>query len=74
MKHSYRSVGSCRICGNTNLVDVLDLGKQYLTGVFPRTAEETHLTKGPLQLVECQGGKEACGLVQLRHHKCPVKN
>ena len=68
MKHSYRTVGSCRICGNTNLVDVLDLGKQYLTGVFPRTAEETHLTNGPLQLVECQGGKEACGLVQLRHN------
>jgi NDP-4-keto-2,6-dideoxyhexose 3-C-methyltransferase len=68
MKKNYESLSHCRICKNTNLVEVLDLGDQYLSGVFPRSAESTHLTKGPLKLVECQGGEEACGLVQLAHN------
>jgi NDP-4-keto-2,6-dideoxyhexose 3-C-methyltransferase len=44
---------------------VLDLGEQYLTGVFP-TAPDATLTRGPLQLVRCTG-PSACGLVQLHH-------
>jgi hypothetical protein len=44
---------------------VLDLGEQYLTGVFP-TAPDEKLTRGPLQLVRCSG-PSACGLVQLGH-------
>jgi NDP-4-keto-2,6-dideoxyhexose 3-C-methyltransferase len=56
----------CRICGNTRLVGVLDLGVQMLTGTFPRTRTE-NITAGPLRLVKCVGGNEACGLLQLEH-------
>ena len=62
---AYTSVESCRICGNTNLARVLDLGEQMLTGVFPRS-RDMRVTTGPLQLVKCMadGG---CGLLQLAH-------
>lgn len=53
----------CRICGNPHLVQVLDLGEQMLTGVFPRS-RATQVTTGPLRLVKCMG-KDACGLLQL---------
>lgn len=55
----------CRICGNPHLVQVLDLGEQMLTGVFPRS-REMQVTTGPLRLVKCMG-EDACGLLQLAH-------
>lgn len=61
-----RRIDSCRICANTELVPLLDLGEQSLTGVFPRQRDEP-LTRGPLELVKCEGDERACGLVQLRH-------
>jgi len=62
----YRKVLKCRICGNTHLERVLDLGKQMLTGIFP-CEKELDITTGPLCLVKCIGGDEACGLLQLEH-------
>jgi NDP-4-keto-2,6-dideoxyhexose 3-C-methyltransferase len=63
----YRQVTRCRICGNERLAVVLDLGEQYLTGVFPRTTDET-ITRGPLRLVKCEEtGSGACGLLQMQH-------
>lgn len=56
----YRRITGCRICGSEQLDVLLDLGTQFLTGVFPRRPDET-LTKGPLTLVRC----DTCGLVQL---------
>jgi len=35
----YKSVKNCRICGGENLVRILDLGTQMLTGVFPKTKD-----------------------------------
>ena len=61
----YTKASACRICGNSNLVTVLELGEQCLTGVFPRTSAEK-LTKGPLTLVKCVG-EGCCGLLQLAH-------
>jgi NDP-4-keto-2,6-dideoxyhexose 3-C-methyltransferase len=55
----------CRICGNQNLVTVLDLGEQALTGVFP-THRDEKVTSGPLRLVKCVGDT-FCGLLQLSH-------
>ena len=63
---SFHSIDSCRICGNTELVSVLHLGEQSLTGVFPRHRTD-RLTRGPLELVKCHGDAGCCGLVQLRH-------
>lgn len=60
-------VKRCRICGNSDLERVLDLGDQALTGVFPRTPAE-QVGHGPLRLVKCVGdNEEICGLLQLEH-------
>ena len=65
----YRQIDRCRVCGNTRLVSILSLGKQFLTGVFPSSPDDK-ITCGPLELVKCHGD-EACGLVQLRHSYDP---
>lgn len=52
----------CRVCGNTHMSVVLDLGEQELTGVFPKE-KGVKLTEGPMQLVWCP----ECGLLQLGH-------
>jgi NDP-4-keto-2,6-dideoxyhexose 3-C-methyltransferase len=62
----YKKLEQCRICGNTHLQRVLDLGEQMLTGVFPRK-KNASITTGPLRLVKCVGGDEVCGLLQLEH-------
>lgn len=59
-------VTACRICGNPQLVTVLDLGQQALTGVFPK-ASAPEVPTGPLTLVKCHGQPGCCGLVQLGH-------
>ena len=41
---------------------ILELGEQYLTGVFPKRPNQM-LTRGPLTLARCRG----CSLVQLLH-------
>lgn len=43
-------ISKCRISGSTDLISVLSLGDQYLTGVFPKNTNEK-ITKGPLELV-----------------------
>ena len=57
----------CRICGNPNLVSVIDMGKQPLSGVFPKPSEPDP-SSSPLDLVRCDISAKpgACGLVQLR--------
>lgn len=57
----------CRICNNSNIVEVCNFGVQYLTGVFPKNEkEQEQLTSGPLILVKCHG-ENCCGLLQLKH-------
>lgn len=63
---AFTRIDRCRICGNSRLVTVLDLGEQMLTGVFPRERDAS-ITSGPLRLVKCFGGDEVCGLLQLEH-------
>jgi NDP-4-keto-2,6-dideoxyhexose 3-C-methyltransferase len=60
-----KKIEKCRICGNRELVEVLDLGVQALTGVFPQSRSQK-VTSGPLRLVKCMGG-DVCGLLQLQH-------
>jgi C-methyltransferase-like protein/putative zinc binding protein/methyltransferase family protein len=59
-------VRRCRICGNPQLSPVLSLGDQCLTGVFPKSQDHI-VHRAPLDLVRCDGGDKACGLVQLAH-------
>jgi hypothetical protein len=58
-------IEKCRLCGNTNLIPVLSLGTQALTGVFPRSTSDL-ITKGPLEVVKCHG-EDSCSLLQLAH-------
>lgn len=57
----YTQISKCRISESTNLVTVLSLGEQYLTGVFPKSVNE-EVTKGPLDLVWCPDS----GLLQMK--------
>jgi hypothetical protein len=59
---AYKEIKQCRVSGSNNLVPVLNLGYQVLTGVFPKSTSE-QITRGPLELVWCPDG----GLLQLRH-------
>jgi hypothetical protein len=62
MMASYTEITRCRVGGTDQLIPVLNLGQQELTGVFPKTAEEK-VTRGPLELVWCPES----GLLQLKH-------
>lgn len=59
-----KTISKCRICGSKELISVMTLGVQALTGVFPKSVKEV-VTSGPVELVQCSsvGG---CGLVQLK--------
>jgi hypothetical protein len=57
----YNEITKCRISKSENLIKVLSLGEQYLTGVFPKSTDE-EITKGPLDLMWCPDS----GLLQLK--------
>jgi len=59
-------IEKCRVCGNTHLDTVLDLGDQYLSGIFPKKIDYD-MPCGPLKLVKCNESKDGCGHVQLEH-------
>src|SRR3546814_2739159 len=60
---SYREINHLMVATNSsNLVPVLSRGHQALTGVFPKSADES-VTVGPLELVWCPDS----GLLQLKH-------
>jgi len=65
---SYKDIERCRIGGADDLITVLDLGEQDLTGVFPTTTDE-QVTVGPLQLV----WSPSSGLLQLGHSYEPTE-
>lgn len=58
------TINKCRVCGGAELVPVLSLGVQTLTGVFPKSKKEV-ITSGPLDLVRCMA-VSGCGLTQLK--------
>ena len=62
MNSHYKPLNRCRVSGSTNLLPVLGLGEQAMTGQFPATANEA-VPVGPLQLVWCPES----GLLQLAH-------
>ena len=63
-------IEKCRVCGNTDLVPVIDVGEQYLSSVFPENLDyRESAVRYPLDLVICKRSKDerTCGLVQLGH-------
>ena len=57
----YKEINKCRISDSKNLINILSLGDQYLTGVFPKAKNE-NVTKGPVDLVWCPDS----GLLQMK--------
>jgi NDP-4-keto-2,6-dideoxyhexose 3-C-methyltransferase len=67
----FTEITKCRVCKNTRLDLVLDLGNQVLTGIFPKTREQ-QIESMPLRLVKCAEQSDSdpnlhCGLLQLQH-------
>lgn len=58
----FHEIAECRICRSRELVPVIDLGRQALTGRFPDKTEPDP-PSAPLVVVRCTH----CGLVQLRY-------
>ena len=56
------AIDQCRISGSNNLITILNLGNQALTGIFPKSKNEK-ITNGPLEVVWCPDS----GLLQLKH-------
>lgn len=57
-------INCCRICEDKNLIQVFDLGNQYLTGIFPNNQLEIENYCFPVELLMCKN----CGLVQLAYN------
>ena len=62
----FHKIEKCRVCGNEHYYTVLDLGNQYLSGIFPKQVDPD-MYKGPLKLVKCDESTGGCGHVQLEH-------
>ncbi len=65
-QQDYSAIKKCRVSGSENLISVLNLGNQKLTGVFP-TTRDARITSGPLDLLWCPDS----GLLQLGHSYNP---
>ena len=66
MSGLFKAIDKCRICRSTDLLDVISLGSQALSGCFP-AQDEPDPDVAPLHLLRC----ESCGLVQLAHSVDP---
>ena len=62
-----KSWQKCRICGNSHLASIVNLGNQALSSVFP-SPDAPDPSFSPLDLIRCDKSAvpDACGLVQLR--------
>lgn len=54
---------SCRLCGSTQLKDIISIGEQYINDFPPSPQEKGRNGKCPLDIIKC----ENCSLFQLRH-------
>jgi hypothetical protein len=60
----------CRVCGNTDLKEVIDLGEQYFQGCFVKDGIQPPPRRPmPNVIVRCcpENYEDACGLVQTLH-------
>jgi SAM-dependent methyltransferase len=62
----YKKINHCRVCKNPNLIEVIDLGKQSITGNFLKSLKE-ELKKISLKIVFCK----KCYLLQLKNTTNP---
>src|SRR5258708_13439436 len=73
MHLTYRK--TCRVCGSSALTPVIDLGNQFLQGLFLKPDKEPPPTRTiPTSLVRCDPTRDenACGLLQMAHSVPPA--
>jgi GDP-D-mannose dehydratase len=56
----------CRLCKESSIVDIISLGNQKNTSIFPKYGDINNPTF-PINIVLCQ----SCGLVQTKETSCP---
>ena len=56
------NISNCRTCKSTDLIKAFDLGKQKLTGIFPKSKNEK-VPSGSLAMTFCNN----CKLLQLEN-------
>lgn len=61
-------IAKCRICGNPELIPIMDIGYRTFTGIFPKTRDQK-ISRGKLDLVKCSA--KGCGLLQTSHSFIP---
>ena len=50
-----KKITKCRFCGNPSIIPCIDLGKQYLSSIFPKDLSYSkNIKKQPLSLVLCE--------------------
>ena len=64
MSKNVWEITKCRVCGNTDLHNVITLGDLHMSNFVERHEASLH-TPYPLELVRCT--RLGCGLLQLRH-------
>lgn len=65
MTEKYKTINSCRVCGQKNLTPILSLGDLYVSDFLE--PKEKGGIKAPLELVLCNAKDGGCGLLQLKH-------
>jgi hypothetical protein len=61
---------TCRVCGSSPLVPVIDLGAQFLQGAFIKPdGPPPPMDRYPTSLLRCDASSndDACGLLQISH-------
>jgi 2-polyprenyl-3-methyl-5-hydroxy-6-metoxy-1,4-benzoquinol methylase len=62
----YKKINHCRVCKNPNLIEVIDIGKQSITGDFLKSVKQ-ELKKISLKILFCK----KCYLLQLKNTTNP---
>ena len=66
---SFTNIKKCRVCGGTKLNECIDLGNQYLSGIFPKCID-TAMPYAELKLLQCDSASGGCGHIQLSGTYC----
>ena len=66
-RQKYTEIEQCRVCQNSNLIEILSLGNQYISNYVDEKFIHSDDDKVPLDLVLCPENSGGCGLLQSKH-------
>lgn len=75
MSQTFKTISKCKICGSSDLTDVIQLAPQHLSATFVKTNDGLDIAKikVPMTLTLCDKSKNAknCGHLQMREEVNP---